>query len=85
MKKPQYRDEPKYLTVLADGDYVGLTKGNSVSTTIYKDEVYRCSYNDKGNTSVDVILELPSGERAFTFFSGRFRFSYKNEVKLCKC
>lgn len=83
MKKPQYRDEPKYLTVLADDNYVGLTIRHSVSIAIYKDEVYRCSY-DKGNTSVDVILELPSGERAFTFFSGRFRFSYKNEERLCK-
>lgn len=84
MQKPRRGDEPNYITVLHDERCVGLDIGESVSTAIYKGEVYRCSY-DRDESTVDVILELPSGKRAFTYFYGRFRLSYKNEVKLCKC
>lgn len=83
MQKPKKGDEPNYLTVLYDEKCVGLVTGESVSTTIYKDEVYRCSY-DRGDSSVDVILELPSGKRVFAYFYRRFRLSYKNEERLCK-
>lgn len=83
MQKPKKGDKPNYLTVLYDEQCVGLVTGESVITTIYKDEVYRCSY-DRGDSSVDVILELPSGKRVFAYFYRRFRLSYKNEVKLCK-
>lgn len=37
MQEPIRGDEPKYLTVLDFDEHVGLTRGTSVSTTIYKD------------------------------------------------
>lgn len=82
-KNLQRGDNPEFVTVLREGHNVGLSLNGSTSITIIQDEVYKCSY-DTGGKSAELILELPDNKRVYTFFSGRFRVSYKNEVKKCK-